>query len=96
MGMKVNSEVFYELSLLIPYSIIRKYADSQTKIEALLFGASGLLPSKPTDNYIKELKKEYHFLAYKHKLTSTLNIGMWKFLRQIGRASCRERVLRLV
>ncbi len=81
MGMKVNSEAFYELALAIPYSIIRKYAHSLFKIEALLFGASGMLPVSFKDEYMIELEKEYNFLAHKHSLKKTINPVMWKFLR---------------
>jgi len=81
MGMKVNSEAFYELSLAIPYSIIRKYAHSLFKIEALLFGVSGMLAASVKDEYMIELEKEYRFLAHKHSLNRIINPVMWKFLR---------------
>jgi len=81
MGMKVNSEAFYELALIVPYSIIRKYAHSLLKIEALLFGASGMLPASSNEKYIIELEKEYKFLIHKHDFDRTINPVMWKFLR---------------
>jgi len=81
MGMKVNGDTFYDLALLLPYKLIRKYSHSLKSIEALLFGASGLLHSAKEDAYIKELKKEYEHLAVKHGLNRKLNPAQWKFLR---------------
>ncbi|MCF6359842.1 MAG: DUF2851 family protein [Cyclobacteriaceae bacterium] len=81
MGMKVNGEVFYELALVVPFSMIRKYSHSVFQLEALLFGASGMLNTSHQDDYMKELRQEYDFLAHKHKITKFLNAEMWKFLR---------------
>ncbi len=81
MGMKINGNSFYELALIIPYFLIRKYAHSLFQIESLLFGASGLLNDNFDDEYVLELKKEYKFLAHKHKINRQLNPENWKFLR---------------
>ena len=81
MGMKVNGELFYELSKAVPYHLIRKHKHSLTSIEALLFGASGLLLSSKEDEYILELKKEYEFLKNKHNLLKQLEPQNWKFMR---------------
>ena len=81
MGMKVNREAFYDLAFILPYKLIRKYSHSLISIEALLFGASGLLQSVKEHAYIKELKKEYAHLAIKHGLNRNLNPEQWKFLR---------------
>ncbi len=80
MGMKVNSNAFYDLALIIPYALIRKYAHSVFQIESLLFGASGLLTNS-NDDYAIELGKEYEFLTHKHKIKRQLNAENWKFLR---------------
>ncbi len=81
MGMKVNGEAFYALALAIPYSIIRKYTHSLFKIEALLFGASGMLAASFKDEYMIDLETEYGFLAHKHSFNKTINPAIWKFLR---------------
>ena len=81
MGMKINSEAFYELALIIPYSLIRKYTKSVFKLEALLFGASGLLGMNSKDEYVLKLKNEYDFLVHKHKMYRGMSLEQWKFLR---------------
>lgn len=81
MGMKVNSEPFYELSKAVPYKLIRKYKNETRKLEALLFGASGLLSTSKKDAYINELEKEYEFLKHKHNLSRQLAPEQWKFMR---------------
>ncbi len=81
MGMKVNGDAFYDLASLIPYRLIRKYNQSITSIEALLFGASGLLHIAKEDEYMQQLKTEHNFLAHKHGLTQQLAPEQWKFMR---------------
>lgn len=81
MGMKINSESFYDLAQLVPYRLIKKYSHSQASIEVLLFGTSGLLESAKEDSYMQTLKTEYKFLAHKHKLAHKLKPEQWKFLR---------------
>ncbi len=81
MGMKVNGYAFYELAKLLPYSLIKKYRNSTFRIEALLLGASGLLNAAKEDDYVYELKKEYNYLAHKHKLGAEMTPESWKFMR---------------
>ncbi len=76
-GFGINSEPFEQLAMSLPLSIIRKYHDNIFKIEALLFGQSGLLTDVETDNYVIKLQKEYNFLRTKHTL-KPLPLGIWK------------------
>lgn len=81
MGMKVNAISFYELALKVPYKLVNKYSHSLPSVEALLFGVSGLLEASKEDDYVKELKEEFKFLAYKHNLVNHQTPQLWKFLR---------------
>ena len=42
-GFRVNSEPFEMLATTLPFRIIRKHSDNLFQIEALLFGAAGML-----------------------------------------------------
>lgn len=81
MGMKINGDPFYNLAELVPYKLLRKYKHSTEPLEAILFGASGLLNSSKGDEYVEKLRKEYDYIAHKHTLTKKLNTQQWKFLR---------------
>lgn len=76
-GFGINAEAFEQLANSLSLSIIRKYCDNQFKIEALLFGQSGLLETAEIDNYVIDLQKEYLFLRKKHNLTPLLP-AIWK------------------
>lgn len=81
-GFKVNSEVFERLANALPLKTIRKNADSQLKIEALLFGMAGFLEVGKGDEYYKLLKREFAFAEHKFSLVSgKLSKAQWKFLR---------------
>lgn len=81
MGMKINGEPFYELAKAVPYKLIRKYKSGPKQMEALLFGASGLLSNSKEDVYVVQLKKEFMFLKHKHGLRKHLAPEQWKFMR---------------
>lgn len=86
-GFKVNSEPFLRLSQGLPLKILLKHQDNITQLEALLLGQSGLLEQKPNtekvnDEYIEQLKKEYHFLSRKYRIEDDqLAYENWKFMR---------------
>jgi hypothetical protein len=81
-GFKLNSEAFYELSKRIPFSIVKKHADSLFQIEALLFGQSGMLDANYKDEYAQRLQNEYAFLSAKYSLQESKMLpSVWKFLR---------------
>jgi hypothetical protein len=84
-GFRVNTEPFERLAASLPYRIIRKHADNLFQIEALLFGTAGLLETglfreALSDEYFKNLLKEYTILAAKYSL-QPLHGWLWKFSR---------------
>lgn len=84
-GFRVNTEPFEMLAAALPFRIIRKHSDNIFQIEALLFGTAGLLDPglfKETlsDEYYRNLMKEYTILAAKYSL-QPLHGWLWKFSR---------------
>ncbi len=79
-GFNVNSEPFEQLARSIPLDVLAKNRDSLFKIEALLFGQSGMLNSRLKDDYSQKLIAEYEFLRKKYNLES-IAAYQWKFMR---------------
>ncbi len=84
-GFRVNTEPFEMLAAALPFRIIRKHADNIFQIEALLFGTAGLLESglfkeAISDEYYRNLIKEYTILSAKYSL-QPLHGWLWKFSR---------------
>jgi hypothetical protein len=84
-GFRVNTEPFEMLATALPYRIIRKHTDNIFQIEALLFGTAGLLEKglfkeALSDEYYKNLIKEYSVLTSKYSL-QPLHGWLWKFSR---------------
>lgn len=77
-GFKINNDTFELLGKSLTYSILKKYADNSIQIEALLFGAAGLLDELFEDKYPKQLQNEFEFLKHKHQLIS-IKKELWKF-----------------
>lgn len=67
-GLNTNGEVFFKIAQSIPFSIIRKESFEVENLEALIFGASGLLDSEKEDNYFKDLKFRYFYLLHKYQM----------------------------
>lgn len=82
-GFKVNAEPMARLSRVVPQKALLKHRDSVRQLEAMLFGASGLLDAaEETDEYIEDLRREYRFLAAKYNLTEQqLPAHVWKWSR---------------
>ncbi|MBI3510558.1 MAG: DUF2851 family protein [Bacteroidetes bacterium] len=78
-GMKVNADPMRQLGNIIPHRLLLKYRDAIFRMEALLFGASGLLTVEE-DEYAGKLQKEFSFLQKVHGLGS-MEKHAWKFMR---------------
>lgn len=84
-GFRVNTEPFEMLARALPFRIIRKHADSRFQIESLLYGSAGMLreglfKEALSDQYYKDLIKEYKILSVKYSL-QPLHGWIWKFSR---------------
>lgn len=76
-GFKVNAYPFEKLAESIPLEHFAKIKNSLFKIEALLFGQSGLL-DELTDDYTRNLHAEYTMLQKKCMVTP-IDKSLWKF-----------------
>ncbi len=79
-GFNVNGDPFEQLARSIPLEVLAKNRDSLFKIEALLFGQSGMLNARLKDEYSQRLIKEYDFLKKKYDLEPIAGY-QWKFMR---------------
>jgi hypothetical protein len=80
LGLKINAEPMLSLSENLPLLLLQKHRPDRMKIEALLYGQSGLLKRKYVDDYPNELQQEYKFYVEKYHLQS-ISPHQWKFFR---------------
>lgn len=67
-GLNTNGDAFYKIAKSLTFSLIQKESLEVIYLEALLFGQANLIPDDVEDNYPKELKDWYDYLAIKYKL----------------------------
>lgn len=84
-GFRVNREPFEILAKTLPVKVLRKHADNVFQIEALLFGAAGLLDEglfreAVADEYYLSLLKEFRILQAKYSI-QPIHGWLWKFSR---------------
>jgi hypothetical protein len=84
-GFRVNAEPFEMLAAVLPFRVIRKHSDNIFQIEALLFGASGMLEEglfreALSDEYYRNLIREFRILSAKYSI-QPLQGYIWKFSR---------------
>ena len=77
-GLKVNKDTFFNLAILLPFNVVRKYLHDQKSLEALFFGTAALLERR--NNYESDLYQTYEFLRNKYNLQQ-LNRGQVQFFR---------------
>ena len=80
LGQGTNRTQMEELARICPWRQIRKEIHVRKKLEALLFGYSGLLPIDARDEYIVNLKNEFKFLANKYQFEK-ISAVKWNFMR---------------
>lgn len=80
-GFSVNAGPFLLLGRTMPLTMLLRYREDLTRLEALLFGAAGLLAGELTGEYPRRLQQEYAFLQHKHQLPPPAGAAAWKFLR---------------
>jgi len=80
MGASINKDAFYRLAKSLPVKIWAKHQHDALQTEALLFGQAGFLDDTLTDEYPRQLRKEYNYLKRLHQL-QPMEKHEWKFLR---------------
>lgn len=71
-GLNTNGDAFLKVAKSITFSLIRKEALEVMYLEALLFGQADMIPINVEDNYPKELKSWYDYIALKYKLNKPI------------------------
>ncbi len=79
-GFGVNSDAFEWLAKSLPFHCIQKQRNSQSQVEAMLFGQAGMLEYPGSCAYYRLLQREYRFLRHKFGL-KPLNGSLFKNLR---------------
>jgi len=87
-GFGLNSLVFLNLAVSLPFKILVKCSTDLLQIESLLFGQSGLIDCESyleapfyEEEYLTELKKMYKYLSHKFELSPKIKQHQWKFFR---------------
>lgn len=80
MGGNVNAEPMTNTAVLLSPSVIQKYSDDLFKVEALVFGAAGMLQESMANNYQNDLRREFNYLKKLHQITPLLT-GIWKMAK---------------
>jgi hypothetical protein len=80
MGFRLNQEPFEMLARLTPLVRLARHRDSLFQVEAILFGQAGLLNRKYTEDYPRNLRREYLHLRRKFSF-QPIPGHLWKFLR---------------
>jgi hypothetical protein len=80
-GFRTNALPFDMLVRSLPLKIAEKHRDNLFQLEALYFGAAGLLNEELMgDDYFLALKEEFSFLYSKYRMKAVPS-HLWKFLR---------------
>ena len=66
LGDRRNQEACLELARRVPYRIVLRERQAPHAVEAMLFGASGLLELYRSDTYTLDLKRSFEYLAAKY------------------------------
>lgn len=80
-GMKVNRQVFMDLSEILSLKLIQKMKGNSGSVQAIFFGQAGFLKSyRGEDPYLLKLVDRYSYLQRIHSLNEISGF-QWKFMR---------------
>ena len=68
LGDRQNQEAYLRLARKVPYKIVLRERLAPHAVEAMLFGASGLLELYRNDTYTLDLRRSFEYLAAKHEI----------------------------
>ncbi|MBQ6881785.1 MAG: DUF2851 family protein [Alistipes sp.] len=91
LGDQQNQAAYLDLARRVPYRIVLRERLTPHAIEAMFFGASGLLDLYPSDSYTERLRSEFAHLKEKHNI-EPMDAKQW-ILREVRPAN--HPVLRL-
>ena len=77
LGDRRNQEAYLELARRVPYRIVLRERKVPHAIEAMLFGASGLLDLYRNDEYTLNLRRNFEHLAAKYEI-QPLDPAIWE------------------
>lgn len=92
-GLSVNSMAMEQLARQVPLRLVNRYRGQEFRLEAMLFGAAGLLPAENQDEYPRRLCMEFEGLRQAHDLHA-LEPPPWKYLRMHPSAFPEVRIAR--
>lgn len=76
LGDRQNQDVYLDLARRVPYKIVLRERLAPHAVEAMLFGASGLLELYQNDIYTLDLRRSFEYLAAKYEIAS-LDASAW-------------------
>lgn len=85
LGDSQNQEAYLELARRVPYKVVLRERLTPHGVEAMFFGASGLLDLYPHDNYTSLLRREFDHLQAKYGI-EPMRVKDWS-LREIRPAN---------
>ncbi len=80
LGSGVNRDAMENVMKQIPVPVLSKHADNALQIEAMVFGVSGLLKGDFSDDYPRQLQKEFNYLKRLHSL-NVLESGVFRWAK---------------
>lgn len=78
-GFKINAPGFEAVSRSLPFFLVSRQS-GLLQLEAMLYGQSGLLQGRFSDDYPLQLQREYAFQQRKYGL-QPIDPALWKFMR---------------
>lgn len=77
LGDRKNQEAFLELARRVPYKIVLRERLAPRAVEAMLFGASGLLELYRHDVYTLDLRRDFEYLSAKYDI-EPMSASAWE------------------